>query len=80
MLSAARAFFALPEERRLEIENLNSTQFHGYTRTGTEYTAGSADWREQIDIGPEGRRSMSAWMTDYPRLIVPANGPPGSRS
>ncbi|WUV61245.1 isopenicillin N synthase family oxygenase [Streptomyces sp. NBC_01478] len=53
ILHAARAFFALPVEPRLEIENLNSPQFRGYTRTGTEYTAGSADWREQIDIGPE---------------------------
>ncbi|MET8450267.1 2-oxoglutarate and iron-dependent oxygenase domain-containing protein [Streptomyces sp. NPDC005209] len=42
VLQAARAFFALPEERRLEIENLNSPQFRGYTRIETEYTADSA--------------------------------------
>ena len=42
VLCAARRFFALPQEQRLESENLNSPQFRGYTRTGTEYTAGGA--------------------------------------
>ena len=53
IFEVARRFFALPLERRLEIENLNSPQFRGYTRVGTEHTGGSPDWREQIDIGPE---------------------------
>lgn len=76
VLSAARTFFALPEERRLEIENLNSPQFRGYTRTGTEYTAGSADWREQIDIGPE-REALDVGPDDpdYLRLIGPNQWP-----
>ncbi|MGW5655152.1 isopenicillin N synthase family dioxygenase [Streptomyces humi] len=75
-LTAARAFFALPEEQRLEIENLNSPQFRGYTRTGTEYTAGSADWREQIDIGPE-RAAVGTGPDDpdYLRLIGPNQWP-----
>ncbi|MCG7205503.1 isopenicillin N synthase family dioxygenase [Streptomyces arenae] len=75
-LTAARAFFALPEEQRLEIENLNSPQFRGYTRTGTEYTAGSADWREQIDIGPE-RAAVETGPDDpdYLRLIGPNQWP-----
>jgi isopenicillin N synthase-like dioxygenase len=76
ILHAARAFFALPEERRLEIENLNSPQFRGYTRTGTEYTAGSADWREQIDIGPE-REAIPTGPEDpdYLRLVGPNQWP-----
>jgi isopenicillin N synthase-like dioxygenase len=75
-LTAARAFFALPEQQRLEIENLNSPQFRGYTRTGTEYTAGSADWREQIDIGPE-RTALDTGPDDpdYLRLIGPNQWP-----
>ncbi|MBW0114299.1 2-oxoglutarate and iron-dependent oxygenase domain-containing protein [Pseudonocardia abyssalis] len=48
-----RRFFALPLEKRLEIENIASPQFRGYTRVGAERTAGAADRREQIDIGPE---------------------------
>ncbi|MBA2945590.1 isopenicillin N synthase family dioxygenase [Streptomyces himalayensis] len=76
VLSAARTFFALPEDRRLEIENLNSPQFRGYTRTGTEYTAGSADWREQIDIGPE-REALETGPDDpdYLRLVGPNQWP-----
>lgn len=76
ILSAAHAFFALPPERRLEIENVNSAQFRGYTRTGTEYTRGSADWREQIDIGPE-REALETGPhdADYLRLIGPNQWP-----
>ena len=53
LLSAARAFFALPEADRLSIDNLNSPHFRGYTRTGNELTGGSRDWRDQLDIGTE---------------------------
>jgi isopenicillin N synthase-like dioxygenase len=53
VFEVARKFFALPIEQRLAIENINSPQFRGYTRTGYEYTGGKPDWREQIDIGPE---------------------------
>ena len=50
---AALDFFALPEEDKLAIENVNSPHFRGYTRVGGERTQGKVDWREQIDIGPE---------------------------
>ncbi|MEU9445453.1 2-oxoglutarate and iron-dependent oxygenase domain-containing protein [Streptomyces sp. NPDC048304] len=75
-------FRALPEEQRLKIGNLNSPQFHGNTRTGTEYTAGSADWREQIDTGPE-RAAFESGRDDpdYLRLVGPNQWPqaaPGS--
>jgi isopenicillin N synthase-like dioxygenase len=49
----ARAFFDLPLDERLGIENVHSAQFRGYTRNGGEYTAGRPDRREQLDIGPE---------------------------
>ncbi len=49
----ARQFFALPEAQRLEIENVMSPQFRGYTRFGHEHTNGRIDLREQIDIGRE---------------------------
>ncbi|MFH8371691.1 isopenicillin N synthase family dioxygenase [Streptomyces sp. NPDC018031] len=50
---AMRDFFALPEADRLAISNLSSPHFRGYTRTGDEHTAGSRDWRDQLDIGAE---------------------------
>lgn len=49
----ARAFFDLPEEDKLAIENVNSPHFYGYTRVGGERTQGRIDWREQIDLGPD---------------------------
>jgi isopenicillin N synthase-like dioxygenase len=53
VISVAREFFALPEDRKLAIENTRSPHFRGYTRIGGELTQGKVDWREQIDIGPE---------------------------
>jgi hypothetical protein len=51
VLSAARRFFALPEEQRLEIENLNSPQFSGYTRTGDPTHNGLSFWDSFSDLG-----------------------------
>ena len=75
-LDVAREFFALPEAARLEIENVNSPQFRGYTRTGTEHTGGKSDWREQIDIGPE-RAALDLGPDDpaYLRLVGPNQWP-----
>nr|WP_158883040.1 2-oxoglutarate and iron-dependent oxygenase domain-containing protein [Amycolatopsis anabasis] len=76
VLDAARRFFALPEAHKLEIENVHSPQFRGYTRTGTEYTAGSADWREQIDIGPErAALDLDESAPAYLRLVGPNQWP-----
>ncbi|MFI1382839.1 isopenicillin N synthase family dioxygenase [Embleya sp. NPDC020886] len=75
-LAVSRRFFALPEADRLAIENVNSPQFRGYTRTGTEYTRGGPDWREQLDIGPE-RAALTLGPDDpaYLRLIGPNQWP-----
>lgn len=67
--SAAREFFALPEEEKLAIENVNSPQFRGYTRIGGEITDGKIDWREQIDIGPE--RDAVTGGPEFNRLVGP---------
>jgi isopenicillin N synthase-like dioxygenase len=84
ILEAAKEFFALPEEQRLEIENVHSPQFRGYTRVGTEHTGGTADRREQIDIGPE-REAVETGPgdPDWRRLIGPNQWPsaqPGLRT
>lgn len=66
---AALDFFALPEEDKLAIENVNSPHFRGYTRVGGERTQGLVDWREQIDIGPE--REVIDGGPAFNRLIGP---------
>ncbi|CAM5557529.1 pyridoxal 5'-phosphate synthase [Streptomyces canarius] len=53
LLTAMRAFFALPEADRLALDNVGSPHFRGYTRTGDERTGGARDWRDQLDIGAE---------------------------
>jgi isopenicillin N synthase-like dioxygenase len=68
---AARDFFALPEADKLAIENVQSSQFRGYTRIGGERTQGRVDWREQIDIGPERAAIDSPDAPDWARLIGP---------
>jgi isopenicillin N synthase-like dioxygenase len=77
VMEQARAFFALPAEDRLAIENLNSKQFRGYSRVGTEHTAGAADQRDQIDIGPE-RPVLDEVPADKPYLglVGPNQWPP----
>ncbi len=74
IFEVARKFFALPVEERLAIENINSPQFRGYTRTGYEYTGGKPDWREQIDIGPE-RAALDVATPAWKRLIGPNQWP-----
>jgi isopenicillin N synthase-like dioxygenase len=51
LLAVSRQFFDLPTEAKLQVENIHSPQFRGYTRVGKELTHGAIDWREQIDIG-----------------------------
>ena len=74
--AAARAFFALPDNDKLAIENVRSPQFRGYTRVGGELTQGKIDWREQIDIGPERAAVPERWAeADYWRLEGPNQWP-----
>ncbi|MCP2169400.1 Isopenicillin N synthase [Goodfellowiella coeruleoviolacea] len=76
IVDVARRFFALPLAQRLEIENINSPQFRGYTRVGTEHTGGSPDRREQIDIGPERQAlRVAAGEPAWLRLIGPNQWP-----
>ena len=71
LLAVARAFFALPEAAKLEIENVHSPQFRGYTRVGGERTQGAVDWREQIDVGPERPAVTDPAAADFWRLEGP---------
>ena len=76
VIASARQFFALPTEAKLEIENVKSPHFRGYTRVGGELTQGQVDWREQIDIGDE-RAAVQAGpnVADYLVLEGPNQWP-----
>ena len=72
ILAESRRFFELPVEEKLEIENVHSAQFRGYTRVGGELTHGDVDWREQIDIGVERAAvEPGPGVPDYWRLEGP---------
>jgi isopenicillin N synthase-like dioxygenase len=72
VLEVSRKFFDLAEADKLQIENVHSAQFRGYTRVGEELTNGDTDWREQIDIGPERpARSPNPGEPDFWRLEGP---------
>ncbi len=80
-LAVARAFFALPEEAKLEIENLKSPYFRGYARLGGELTQGRVDWREQIDIGGDYEPvEVGPDTPGYLRLLGPNQWPSALRS
>jgi isopenicillin N synthase-like dioxygenase len=68
---AAIDFFALPDDEKLAIENVESPHFRGYTRVGGERTQGKVDWREQIDIGPERPAVVDPGAPDFSRLTGP---------
>jgi isopenicillin N synthase-like dioxygenase len=76
VLASARAFFALPLEEKLAIENIRSAQFRGYTRVGQEQTNGHPDLREQLDVGVDRTaRDRRADGPSYWGLIGPNQWP-----
>lgn len=68
IMTAARAFFALPEAERQALAIARSPHFRGYTQLGGERTKGIEDWREQLDVGAE-----------EPAAAVAAGEPPWRR-
>ncbi|WP_130177857.1 isopenicillin N synthase family oxygenase [Cryobacterium sp. SO1] len=76
VMTTSRAFFNLPEDDKMAIENLKSPHFRGYTRVGGELTQGKVDWREQIDIGAERPAlELTTDDADYLRLEGPNQWP-----
>lgn len=53
LFALSKEFFALPLRQKQAIAMIHSPQFRGYSQEGGEYTAGSKDYREQLDIGIE---------------------------
>ena len=49
----AAEFFQLPHSQKMDISNLKSPHFRGYTAVGAETTGGGVDFREQVDFARE---------------------------
>lgn len=77
ILAVTKEFFALPEQDRTAISNVESPHFRGYTRLGTEHTNGRSDAREQLDIAAElEARPPAAGEPAYQWLRGPNLWPP----
>ena len=74
ILKESKKFFDNEVGKKLEIDNLNSKQFRGYTRLGFELTNGKSDRREQIDIGPD-RAEITNPNPRYLGLVGPNQWP-----
>jgi isopenicillin N synthase-like dioxygenase len=77
VLSAARRLFALTRADKDAVAMVRSPHFRGYTSLGGELTGGQADWREQIDIGPERDPIGGPGKPDYLWLQGPNQWPSG---
>lgn len=76
LVAVSKAFFALPDAQKLEIEMVNSPHFRGYNRAGFEYTRGAQDWREQVDISTEGQpEALDDEAPAWKRLVGPNQWP-----
>lgn len=53
LFAKSREFLDLPVQEREKLALANSAAFRGYTSLGDERTADGADWRDQLDFGPE---------------------------
>ncbi len=77
LFEVASEFFALPDPERRALAIEQSAAFRGYTILGDERTGGRADWRDQLDYGPEQLAPTAgndgpAWL----RLRGPNQWPP----
>jgi len=76
IMSAARAFFDLPEAERRALAIVNSPHFRGYTILGDERTKGISDWRDQLDVGhDEETTSLEPGSPAWLRLRGPNQWP-----
>jgi len=75
LFEVANAFFRLPLEERQSLAIANSAAFRGYTTLGDERTNGLADWREQLDLGPEQAAPSDPDVPEWHKLRGPNQWP-----
>jgi len=65
-LAVTEAFFAMPMESKLALDNSYSPAFRGYIVQGAENTAGLPDEREQVEFGVETDAMPAAQLAAAP--------------
>ncbi|KAL8636657.1 MAG: hypothetical protein Q9228_005970 [Teloschistes exilis] len=50
VITQGKAFFSIPNAKKMEVQMKNAPSFLGYNVLGNEVTAFKTDWREQIDL------------------------------
>jgi isopenicillin N synthase-like dioxygenase len=66
-----RAFFALPDDVKAEIEKIRSPHLRGWERVGAELTDNRTDFREQLDVSTENPPYPADAIPPYLRLDGP---------
>ena len=69
--TALRAFFALPEPTKAQIDKRRSRHFRGWERVGAELTNNRVDHREQLDLSTEHPARAADVEPPYLRLDGP---------
>lgn len=81
---AVRAFFALPDQVKEQVDKRNSPHFRGWERVGAELTDNRVDFREQLDLStpyapyPPGAEPRYL-VIDGPNQWLPEDVLPGFR-
>ncbi|RUO69513.1 isopenicillin N synthase family dioxygenase [Idiomarina ramblicola] len=76
VLDTAKAFFALDNRAKEQVQMIHSPHFRGYSANYTELTAGRRDRREQFDIMDElPAQDPSTTRLEWQRLIGPNQWP-----
>ncbi len=77
-VAALRAFFALADEDKAQIDKIHSPWFRGWERVGAELTDNRVDHREQIDVWTEHDPRPAGVEPAYLRLEGPNQWPAAS--
>ncbi|MDI1490334.1 MAG: hypothetical protein OHK93_001534 [Ramalina farinacea] len=75
VIEQGKAFFALPEDKKLEIQMKKQPSFLGYNLLGGETTAHRTDWREQIDLSTPHPLPDPKKDPPYHNLLAPNQWP-----
>lgn len=75
LITSAKQFFALPQEQKEEISNLNNRHYRGYSSLGDERTQDKVDWREQLDYSLDRPEPPECELIERPWRVLEGPNP-----